>query len=363
MKTNRVLQTAGVVALAALALAGCASNESSSSQSASSEAVSGTIKGAGSSAQTAAQTAWIKDFQTANSGANVTYNPVGSGAGRSQFEQGSVNFAGSDAALSDDELNGTFQACKSGSKAIDLPVYISPIAVVYNLDGVKDLKLDAATIAGIFSGKITTWNAPEIKALNPNATLPSTTITPVHRSDNSGTTANFTDYLHQAAASTWTEASSGDWPASFGGSGAQGTSGVISTVKSGSGTIGYADESQVGDLSVAQIKVGSDFVKPTAKGAAALAETAKSVEGRDDNDLALSLNRTTTDSSEYPITLVSYLITCQTYNDSSVAKVVSAYAKYVASDAGQEAASKAAGSAPLSKSLAAKVTKVAESIK
>jgi phosphate transport system substrate-binding protein len=365
VNTNRFLKTAGVAAVAALALVGCASNEAGSSTSASSSAatVSGTIKGAGSSAQNAAQTAWIKNFQSANSGANVTYNPVGSGAGRTQFSQGSADFAGSDAALSDDEIAGTFQKCKSGTKGIDLPVYISPIAVVFNVSGVDSLKLDADTLAGIFSGQIKTWNDPKIAALNSGVTLPSTNITPVHRSDNSGTTANFTDYLAQAAPSAWTQKSSGDWPAAFGGSGAQGTSGVISTVKSSAGTIGYADESQVGDLHVAQIKVGSDFVKPTADGAAQLAESAKSVSGRDANDLALSLNRTTTDAKEYPLTLVSYLVTCQTYSDAATGKVISAYVKYVASSDGQKTASSAAGSAPLSDALAAKVAKVAASIK
>ena len=115
-----------------------------------------------------------------------------------------ADFAGSDARLKDDELASTFAGCAAGTKAIDLPVYISPIAIVYNVDGVDDLNLDAATIAGIFSGTITTWNDPAIAALNPDATLPSAPITVVHRSDDSGTTKNFTDYLAQNAPTVWT---------------------------------------------------------------------------------------------------------------------------------------------------------------
>ena len=123
----------------------------------------------------------------------VEYSPDGSGAGREAFIAGGADFAGSDRALKLEELDGSFGKCAEGTSAIDLPVYISPIAVIFNLEGVDKLNLDQATLAGIFAGKITTWNAPEIAALNPDATLPSSPITAVHRSDDSGTTENFTE--------------------------------------------------------------------------------------------------------------------------------------------------------------------------
>jgi phosphate transport system substrate-binding protein len=148
----RVGLAIGTALTAALALSSCASNEgtpaSSSSasggagSSASASALTGTLNAQGSSAQTNAQTAWTKAFQTTNSGATVNYNPTGSGAGRTAFESGGADFAGSDAALPAAELSGGFKECKAGTKGIDIPVYVSPVALVYNLDGVKTLNLD-----------------------------------------------------------------------------------------------------------------------------------------------------------------------------------------------------------------------------
>ena len=119
--------------------------------------------------------------------------------------------------------------------------------MVYNLQGVTDLHLAPATVAGIFNGSITDWNAPQIAADNPGKTLPDQAITPVHRSDESGTTQNFTDYLNKAAPDVWTAKAAGTWPVQAG-EAAQGTSGVIGAVQGGNGTIGYADESQAGSL-------------------------------------------------------------------------------------------------------------------
>ncbi len=135
------------------------------------------------------------------------------------------------------------------------PTTSSPIAVVFNLDGVDELQLSPATIAGIFDGKIKTWDDAAIKADNPDAKLPSTKIDPVHRSDESGTTKNFTDYLEKASDGAWTYPADKVWPIKSG-EGANQTSGMISAVKGGKGTIGYADLSQVGDLKAAAIKVG-----------------------------------------------------------------------------------------------------------
>src|SRR5690606_10578261 len=126
------------------------------------DAFSGDLAGAGASSMGAAQEAWIAGFQTANPDVNVTYDPAGSGAGREQFIAGGVAFAGSDAYLKDEELEGTFAACVADTLPVDLPVYISPIAVIFNVEGVDSLNLDAATIAQVFSGEITKWNDPAI---------------------------------------------------------------------------------------------------------------------------------------------------------------------------------------------------------
>jgi phosphate transport system substrate-binding protein len=349
----------GVVALAlGLAVSACGAGNESGSTSDSS--LSGTLKGAGSSAQDAAMTAWRAGFQKENSGVTVNYDPSGSGAGVEQFNAGAIDFAGSDAAL--DPTKGEVDAAKKrcGANALEVPDYVSPIAVVYNLDGVDKLNLSAKTIGQIFDGKITKWDDPAIKAENADAKLPSTAITPVHRSDESGTTKNFTDYLQQASEGGWPHPADKVWPIKSG-EAANGTSGVIAAVKSGAGSIGYADESQVGQLSVASIKVGDAYVAPSADGAAKALEVSPLDTTRTEGDLAVKVDRTTTEAGAYPLMLTSYLIACPTY-DGDKADLVKAFLKYIVSTEGQQEAASNAGSAPLPDSLQQKAEKIIDSI-
>ena len=360
-------RTGSIVAIAAVGtmlLASCASNEggSGTSTDGASSDLSGTIAGIGASSQQAAQEAWVAGFQTANPDVTVNYDPSGSGAGREAFISGGVDFAGSDSALNDEEIAGTFAACAPDTKAVDLPVYISPIAVIFNVEGVTDLNLDADTLAKIFTGAITTWNDPAIVALNADAELPATAITAVHRSDDSGTTKNFADYLFQAAPDVWTEKPADPFPYQTG-EGAQGTSGVVDAVTSGTGTIGYADASRAGDLGVAKIKVGDEFVEYTAEAAAAVVDGSPLVEGRADNDLAVKLDRLTTDATHYPLVLVSYALVCTEYADAEQGALVKEYVSYMASEAGQAEAAASAGAAPLSADLQSKVAAVLETVK
>lgn len=339
------------IAVLTLAVSGCAAGNEDTTGSTNSN-LSGTLNGGGSSAQESAQGAWRAGFQSANGDAvTVNYDPVGSGTGRENFLSSAYMFAGSDSALSDDE--GEVAKAKErcgGEDAIEVPAYVSPIAVVYNLQGVTDLQLSAATLGDIFSGKITTWNDPKIQAENPSAKLPGTTITPVHRSDDSGTTGNFTDYLSQASGGTWKYPSDGVWPIK-GGEAGDGTSGLVASVKAGDGTIGYADESQVGDLGVAKIKVGEEYNAPSADGAAKVLALSPRVDGRAAVDMAIAVDRTTTESGAYPISLTSYLIACQHYDKASDAALVKGFLSYVVSAEGQQAAADQAGSAPLESSL------------
>jgi phosphate transport system substrate-binding protein len=329
-------------------LAGCgAANEGSSSGGASaapSANVSGTISGAGASTQQAATQAWVAGFTGSNPDATVNYDPSGSGAGRTQFVAGGVDWAGSDAYIKGDELAKAQQRC--GGDVVELPVYVSPIAVVYNLPGVDDLQLSPSTLAKIFDKKITTWNDPAVAADNPGVTLPATAIAPVNRSDKSGTTQNFTDYLKAAAGADWPYDVSDSWPVQ-GGEAAQGTSGVVGAVKAGQGTIGYADESQAQGLGQAKIKVGDQYVGPTADGAAKLLESSERVSDGGQYAFAYKLNRTVADPASYPISLVSYAIACSKYPDAQKSALVKAYLGYVISPEGQQAAQQAAGSAPL----------------
>jgi phosphate transport system substrate-binding protein len=338
---------AGTLALAACGAANEGGNTGASSSGGS--GLSGDLNGAGSSAQQAAMQAWQAGFSGVESGVTVNYDPVGSGGGREQFLSGGADFAGSDSPLNEDELAAAAERCGEAG-VFEVPNYISGIAVVYNLPGVADLNLRPAAVAGIFSGAITTWNDPAIAADNPDAQLPATAITAVHRSDDSGTTKNFTDYLAATAADVWTSEPDGEWPLP-GGEAANGTSGVISAVTGGEGTIGYADESQAGDLGVAKIGVGEEFVAPSPEASAAVVEGSEVEPGRGEFDFAYEINRETTSADEYPVVLVSYLIGCVQYDDQQTAGLVQAFTGYVISEEGQAAAADAAGSAPLSDTL------------
>jgi phosphate transport system substrate-binding protein len=337
---------AGTLALSACGAANESSSASGTSAGGSSAAqLSGSLNGAGSTAQQAAMQGWTAGFSATQPKVTVNYDAVGSGGGRTQWLAGGVNFAGSDSALSDDELKKAATLC--GTKGVfELPDYVSAIAVVYNLPGVSKLNLKPATIAGIFSGKITKWNDPAIAADNSGAKLPSTAISPVHRSDKSGTTKNFTDYLSKASGGAWTDKAADSWPIK-GGEAANGTSGVISAVKAGNGAIGYADESQAAGLGIANVAVGSSFVAPSAAGAAKVVESSTVKSGRGQYDFAYDVNRTPTSADEYPIVLISYHIGCIAPKDKATADLMKAFFGYVISSAGQDAAAKAAGSAPI----------------
>ena len=354
------------IAVLALALTGCgASNESSDggdNGGSSSGSLSGELAGGGSSAQDSAQQAWRAGFQGENPDVTITYDPVGSGGGRESFNSGAYAFAGSDSYLTDDE--GELSAAKKrcgGEDPVEVPVYVSPIAVVYNLPGVDELKLDAKTVAMIFDGKISKWNDPQIAALNDGVDLPSTAISPVHRSDDSGTTQNFTDYLNKAGGGAWSYDADGVWPIK-GGEAAEGTSGLVAAVKGGEGTIGYADESQAQGLGIASLQVGSEFTAPSAEGAAKALAVSKPAATATDTMLAYDIDRTTTESGAYPLLLASYAIACQHYDDANEADLVNGFLSYVVSDAGQQAAAQQAGSAPLDASIAAKVQEVVGAI-
>lgn len=370
MKRTSVRRAAlpGIAALAlTLTLSACgAGNEGGSSDEGSGDAeggsLSGQLAGAGASSQERAQEAWITNFQGQNPDVTINYDPVGSGDGRTQFIQGGVSYAGSDAYLDDDEgeLSDATERC-NGESPIEVPAYVGPIAVIFNVEGVDELNLDAPTLAGIFDGKITTWDDPAIADQNPDADLPSAQITAVHRQDDSGTTENFTDWLSQASDGAWSYDPDGVWPAQ-GGEAANQTSGMIAAVTNGSNTIGYADLSQAGDLAIANIKVGEEYVTPTPEAAAAVIEASERVADRDDVDMAIEVNRNPDSPDAYPVVLVSYLIACQTYEDANEAELVKSYLTYVMSAEGQQAAAENAGTAPVSESVEQEATEIISGI-
>jgi phosphate transport system substrate-binding protein len=215
----------GVIAVAAVAGRADASSTRSSDV---------TITGAGSTFVFPLVSAWIPQLGAAY-GFHVTYAAVGSGAGIAQITARTVDFGASDAPLSADQ----FAACKG---CVQIPWALSATAILYNLPGLNcTLRLTGPLVAQIYLGQITSWDDAKIKAVNSKCDLPSTKITPVYRSDNSGTTYNFTDYLSHVS-SDWKSklgvGTNAQWPAGVGGKGSSGVSGIVTKT---TGAIGYAD--------------------------------------------------------------------------------------------------------------------------
>lgn len=363
MKITRIGGIAAFALAGALALTSCAANEVPGGGAEQPSGLSGTLVGAGASSQQSAQEAWVAAFQIANPGVTVEYDPVGSGGGRDTFTAGGSQFAGSDRAFKLDEIEADdFGSCAAGSGIIEIPAYISPIAVIFNLDGIDSLNLDAAALAGIFTGEITRWNDPAIASQNDGVALPDLQITAVHRGDDSGTTANFTDYLSVVAPEVWTVGSIESWPAEFGGEAANQTSGMVDAVTNGTGTIGYADASRAGELGTVAVKVGEEYVPYSPEAAAAIVDASPLEDGRGEFDLAVALERDSTASGVYPIVLISYLIACTEYAEGAPVDLLKAYLSYVVSAEGQQAAFSAAGSAPISDSLREKAVAAIDAI-
>ncbi len=193
-----------------------------------------TLIGAGSSFVAPLVSQWIPAVGSAF-GYELQYSPIGSGGGISAIQARTVDFGASDAPLTPDQ----FTACKG---CVQIPWALSATSVIYNLDGVKNnLKIDGPTLASIFLGNIKTWNDPAIAKQNPGVNLPSTAIATVHRSDNSGTTYNFSDYLSTVSPAWKSGLGVGvavNWPS---GTGARGSAGVAAAVGQTPGGIGYVD--------------------------------------------------------------------------------------------------------------------------
>ena len=346
-RMNRRALTLGALAVSgALALTACGSDDngggstsSSSSTANASSANCGTAKKGqqlladGSSAQKNAIDAWVKAFSQA-CGVQINYKGGGSGAGVTSFNQGQLAFAGSDSALKPEEVTASKQVCKTG-QGIDLPMVGGPIALGYNVPGVDNLVLDAPTLAKIFDSKITKWNDPAIKALNKSATLPDLKIQAFHRSDESGTTDNFTKYLIATTPANWKYSGGKAWQAK-GGQSASGSAGVAAGVKQTSGAIGYFELSYVADgVKPVSINTGASAPVAPSTDSATKDIAAAQVVGTG-SDLTLKLDYKTKAEGAYPITLVTYEIVCDKGNKADTLPATKAFLTYIASEEGQK---------------------------
>lgn len=362
MKIQHFGRAAAVLSVTSLALVACggANNPEAGNggddggdggNGAETSEVQGTLAGGGASSQEAAMTAWTNGFASVAPDAQVNYASVGSGGGRDGFLGGEYDFAGSDAAMDDDEWEQSQEVC-GDEGAFHIPSYISPVAAAFNVEGVDGtLNLDADTLARIFAGDISTWDDEAIAEHNPDQDLPDTPITVVHRADDSGTTENFTEYLEVAAPDVWEWEAAGDWPGDVAAEAAQQTSGVVDLTTSTDGAITYADASQIGDLNSVAVEVGGEYVEYSPDAAAQAVASSTPVEGQAPNNMAYELDRETEESGAYPIVLVAYNIFCSEYPDQETAELVQAFGEYLVSEEGQTTAESAAGNAPMSEEL------------
>lgn len=372
MKTTRPAGAVLTAAAMTLALAACtptneqptASTPTSAAPQATPADLSGNLQGAGASSQESAMDAWRAGFQAQHSSVTVGYDPVGSGGGIENFLAGAVSFAGTDGLLDADEYALAQQRCGGDMGAIHLPMYVSPVAVIFNIEGIDSLNMAPEVIARIFDGEITRWNDAAIAEANPGVALPDATITVIHRSDSSGTSENFTDYLEQAAGEAWPHEASKEFPETGAQRvGADGTSALVDNVMSTPNSIGYADASRAGSLGTVALLVGDAYVPFTPEAAANIvAASPLSADANGESDLAFVIDRTTTDASAYPLTLVSYHVVCQQYDDPTERDLVTGFLSYVASPEGQQAAASAAGSAPLTPDMSARIQKILDDI-
>jgi phosphate transport system substrate-binding protein len=309
------------VAGGATTAAGAGASTTAGSTTTSAAKLSGTLQGSGSTFQTAFQQEAIADFNKVQSGLTITYGGGGSGKGRTDLKSKVVDFAGSDSPYAD--------ADKPADPILYFPVLLGPITVSYNVPGIDKLQLSADTIAKIFQRQVKTWNDPAIAADNPGVTLPSTAITVAHRSDGSGTTQNFTQYLTIAAPNTWTlkSGSTVEWPPDT--QAGAGNAGVAQIVKQTAGGIGYVDLSDAvaAKLQFAAVKnQAGKYIVPTAESASAAGNglTIKP-------DLTFSaLN--SPDPAAYPVTYQTWVIVYQKQPDATKAANQKGYLSYLLTD-------------------------------
>src|SRR6266550_5775585 len=314
--------TVAGLALAAMALfvAACGSSGGSDGGS-SGSGLSGTLNGSGSTLQLVYEQQAIQSFKSVQPSMTVNYGGGGSGKGRTDLASNVVQYAGSDSPISSTDL-----PLFKGKTVLYFPVVIGPITVSYNLPGVKGLKLDAPVIADIFQAKITKWNDPKIAAQNPGVKLPSTTITIAHRSDSSGTTQNFSEFLVEGAPGVWKLGSDStiNWPADS--RGGNGNGGVAQIVKSTTGAVGYVDyaDAKASGLTFASVKnKAGNYIAPSTPSATEAA-----------NNVTVKPNLTfsaiwASGSGSYPVTYQSWVLVYQKQSSSSTTKDLKAYLGYL----------------------------------
>jgi phosphate transport system substrate-binding protein len=283
------------------------------------------INGAGSSFDYPAFTKWFEAYSAVDANVHFNYQSVGSGAGQQQLLKQTVDFGASDAPMSDDNM------AKASDKILHIPVVAGGVALTYNLPDSPKLKLDSKAIADIYLGNIKNWNDPKIAALNPGVSLPDLAIIPVHRSDGSGTTYIFSDYLsavNPAWADTVGKGTAVKWPAGIG-LGAKGSEGLAGQVKQISGAIGYVELAYAdkNKMAYADVKnAAGNFISPAPDSVSAALATAKVPD-----DFRFSMVNAPGDKA-YPIAGPSWVLVYQRQKNATNGKKLAAFLKWAVTD-------------------------------
>ncbi|MGI4840544.1 MAG: phosphate ABC transporter substrate-binding protein PstS [Janthinobacterium lividum] len=303
------------------------------------------VTGAGSSFVFPVVSKWSQDYSKASPN-RINYQSIGSGGGIAQIKAATVDFGASDAPLSAEDL----QAAGLGQ----FPSVIGGIVPVVNIEGVEPgkLKLDGPTLAKIFMGDIKKWNDPAIVALNAGVTLPDQAITVVHRSDGSGTSFNFTNYLSKVSPE-WNEklkfGTTVQWPAGVGGKGNEGVSAYVKQIK---GSIGYVEFAYAlqNKMAHTQLKnAAGKFVEPSAKAFGAAADTADWASAKDFNLIMTNAPG----EAAWPITATTWIIMYKTPKNAEQSKAAFDFFKWSLENGQEQAAS--LDYVALPKSLVAKI--------
>ena len=326
---RRFSRTAAVLALALLAAACGGSDETPSASTdagtatTNEPALSATLNASGATFPKGFYEVAIAGYKKVQPGVTVNYNATGSGAGRQALQDGVVDFAGSDGLVNPNDLS------KYKGEFVYIPTVAAPITVSYNLTDVKDLTLDADTIAKVFQRQIKRWDDPAIAALNPGVRLPASDITVAHRSDGSGTTENFTKYLVAAAPTTWMlkTGSTVEWPADT--QAGNGNQGVAQIVKSTAGAVGYVDlsDARASGLQFAKVKnkSGKAVVANLDGATAALAGAQVNAD--------LSYNPLNAEGADaYPITAPTWLLVYKNQADKVKGEAIKSFLRFLVGD-------------------------------